>query len=193
MLFYERRKKKPLQLLKMDKKEADEEKTKDDSKKEEDEERFEVNYQDAVVATERPNRVFEQVLLDNHKFGFENEIYSGDFIGFVLSIQKAALNLRGDDETAQSLRRNAMAVGTKFTLEILAKAFSNSCIDEHVAVLVQIMQADPTNALAREFLETWYDKDGFDFLFSLLLECPDTRARTSVANLLKYVLVSLKI
>lgn len=78
-------------------------------------------------------------------------------------------------------------------MEILAKAFSNSCIDEHVAVLVQIMQADPTNALAREFLETWYDKDGFDFLFSLLLECPDTRARTNVANLLKYVLVSLKI
>jgi len=41
-------------------------------------------------------------------------------------------------------------------------------------------------------MQSWYDRDGFDYLFSLLLDCPDTRARQSVARLLKYVLVSLK-
>jgi hypothetical protein len=55
------------------------------------------------------------------------------------------------------------------------------------------MQKDPTNSLAAEFLDFWYREDGFNFLFSLLLECLDVRARQSIANLLKYVLVTLKI
>jgi hypothetical protein len=133
------------------------------------------------------------VLEDNRKFGFENEIYSAEFFDFVIGIQKAVLGQEGDGEMTQSLRRNAFAVGGKTTLEVLAKAFNNSCIDEHVAVLVQAMQKDPTNSLATEFLDSWYREDGFNFLFSLLLECPDVRARQSIANLLKYVLVTLKI
>lgn len=101
MLFYERRKKKPLQLLVKDNNKAskNEEEAKDPKEeKKEDQKRLEVNYNDAVVATEAPNRIFEQVLEDNRKFGFENDIYSAEFFDFVLGIQKAALNLEGVDE-----------------------------------------------------------------------------------------------
>jgi hypothetical protein len=54
------------------------------------------------------------------------------------------------------------------------------------------MKKDPTDTLVSEFLDAWYKEDGFNFLFSLLLECPDSRARQSIANLLKFVLCKLK-
>ena len=92
----------------------------------------------------------------------------------------------------QELRRGAAALGSKVALELLAKAFNNSSIDEHISVLLRALRADESAELAREFLDTWYREDSFDYLFSLLLECPDTRARSSVATLLKYVLVVLK-
>ena len=44
----------------------------------------------------------------------------------------------------------------------------------------------------RKFLDDWYEKDGFDYLFSLLLECQDNKVRTCVANFLTYILVKLK-
>ena len=84
--------------------------------------------------------------------------------------------MEGDDPEVQSLRRLAVEIGGKVTLEILAKAFSNSCIDDHVSVLGQVIQKDPAN-LAREFLQGWYEKDRFEYLFAVVLECLDARAR----------------
>mgnify|MGYP006893243660 CR=1 FL=1 len=101
--------------------------------------------------------------------------------------------MEGSSEQVQELRRGAAGLGSKITLELLAKAFNNSCIDEHMTVLLQALRADSSAGLARELLESWSQEDGFTYLFSILLECPDTRARTSVATLLKYVLVVLKL
>ena len=41
-------------------------------------------------------------------------------------------------------------------------------------------------------MEQQDEADGFDYLFQLLLECPDGPARRHVATFLKYVLVTLK-
>lgn len=167
------------------------EKVKEEKKDEEtSEKRLEVDYKQAVLPTAVPNKIFSQVLQDNRKFGFENDIYSSEFFDFALGLQKSVIGMDGDSPAIAAMRRRAIDVGGKVTLEILAKAFANSCIDEHMAVLAEAMQKDPS--LPREFLASWYDKDGFAYLFSLLLECPDTRARQSVASLLKYVLVTLK-
>lgn len=87
------------------------------------------------------------------------------------------LGLEGDDETVKSLRRTAFEVGGKATLEVLSKAKANNSLDEHVSILVQAMQNDASGSLAQEFLDSWYRDDGFNFLFSLLLECPEPRAR----------------
>ena len=43
----------------------------------------------------------------------------------------------GNDEIKQSLRQNDAAVCGKTTLEVLAKAFNTSCINEHLVILVQ--------------------------------------------------------
>ena len=141
MLFYERREKKPLKLLAKDgivaQTKEEKEEVKDAKPDEQEADQYiMVDYQAGVIASEPPNRIFQKVLEDNRKFGFENEIYSAEFFDFVLGIQKVVLGLEGDDQTTQSLRRSAFAVGSKATLEVLAKAFNNSCIDEHVAVLV---------------------------------------------------------
>ena len=189
MLFYERRKKKPLRLLK-EKVEAQGENGA--AAEERDRECVEVDYREAVPAGERPNALFQRVLEENRKFGFENDIYAQDFFDFLLTLQKDVLGMEGDTGEVQELQRRAVALGSKATLELLAKAFSNSCIDEHIAVLLQALRTDPSAELARELLDSWYREDGFEYLFALLLECPDTRARSSVATLLKYVLVALK-
>jgi hypothetical protein len=90
------------------------------------------------------------------------------------------------------LRRQAVTVGAKNTLEVLARAYNNNMIDEHTAVLAELLHKDATAELHREFLEYWSNKDGFAFLISLLLECPDNKARSCIATLMKYVLVTLK-
>ena len=100
--------------------------------------------------------------------------------------------MEGNSESDKAMRKQAALVGSKVALEILAKAYHNTCIDEHVAVLVELMNLDPDDDLPREFLNTWFERDGFEFLFALLLECPDARTRGNVAALLKYVLVTLK-
>ena len=41
-------------------------------------------------------------------------------------------------------------------------------------------------------MSQWWEEDGFEYLFSLLLECGDLRVRQGVSALLRYVLVALK-
>jgi len=198
MLFYERKQKKPLTLVEHPPKSEDkpQEAQAQNANQAETEKAqpktYDVDYHESVLPTEKPNRTYQQVLEDNHKYGFENDIYQSDFFEFLLSIQKAVAVKEGQDENVQALRRRAAEVGTKCTLEILARAYDNSKIDEHAAALAALLHKDASGELHREFLETWYDKDGFSYLIELLLECSDNRARTSVATLLKYILVTLK-
>lgn len=77
MLFYERREKEPLKLLVKAEQKADEEAK---------EECIDVDFQGCVIDSDVPNRIFERVLEDNRKFGFENEIYSSEFFDFVLGL-----------------------------------------------------------------------------------------------------------
>jgi hypothetical protein len=41
-------------------------------------------------------------------------------------------------------------------------------------------------------MEHWYQEDEFEYLFDVLLECPDQRARTYVAMFIKYVVIQLR-
>jgi hypothetical protein len=51
--------------------------------------------------------------------------------------------MEGNTPDTQALRSQVAEVGSKVSLEILAKAFHNSCIDDHVSVLVELMHKDP--------------------------------------------------
>lgn len=62
-------------------------------------------------------------------------------------------------------------------------------IGEHVSALAQLLDKSST---CEEFLKQQFENDGFEHLFSLILECPDIRTRTSVSMLLKFILVKLK-
>lgn len=189
MLFYERRSKKPLTLLVGQKVEKEGEAApKEEAKQEE----VQVDFREAVAADDMPCELFHKVLEENRQFGFENEIYSQDFFDFVLSIQQDVLSQKATHPEGAEMMKRALVLGSKTTLELLAKAFNNSCLDEHVGVLLDLLRADESKTLAKEFLDAWYREDGYDYLFSLLLECPDSIARTHVATLLKYVLVTLK-
>ena len=59
-------------------------------------------------------------------------------------------------------------------------------------VLTRILRKDPSGHLAHLFLKSWEEKDNFNHLFDLLLDCPDQLARTMTSLFLKYVIVTLR-
>ena len=90
MLFYERRQKKPIQLL----------------KNTEDREAFEVNFREAVAPGDQPNKIFQKVLRDNRKYAFENDIYSEAFYDFILGLQKTVIGFEGNSSEVVALRNH---------------------------------------------------------------------------------------
>lgn len=90
MLFYERKKKKPITLVQHPPKPSSEEKAaiaeNGGEKVPQEPKVVEVDYHRAVLPSEKPNRTYQRVLEDNDKFGFENDIYQPEFFDFLLSI-----------------------------------------------------------------------------------------------------------
>jgi len=111
MLFYERKKKKPISLVEHPPKPpgqaAGEQAAaaKNEAEKAEEPKLVDVDYHRAVLPNEKPNRTYQRVLEDNDKFGFESDIYQPEFFDFVLSIQKAVAAKEGQDDALQALRR----------------------------------------------------------------------------------------
>ena len=189
MLFYERRKKKPITLLEeAPKTDGDQEKKEDDAKPERKE--IKVDYHTAVTPADKPGKLFHQVLEENRQFGFENDLYSSDFYDFALTLQKDALSVPADHPQRHHLIEQALILGSKVSLELLAKAYSKACLGQHITGLLDLLRSDP--ALPRLFLEKWWAEDEGNYLFQLLLECPDSLSRSCVGTLLKYILVTLK-
>jgi hypothetical protein len=85
MLVYERRQKRPLKILATPEEVAEQgkEKFQYDAKKEEHYKL--IDYREGVEDI-APNAIYKQVFEDNHKFEFENDIYSTEFFEFVKSI-----------------------------------------------------------------------------------------------------------
>lgn len=79
MLFYEKKKKKPLKIVK--------------GVENGQEQILEVDYNQCVMSSDLPNRIFQKVIEDNLKFTFENDIYTKEFFDFNLRIQKSILLL----------------------------------------------------------------------------------------------------
>jgi hypothetical protein len=77
MLFYEKKKKKPLKIV--------------EPSSDEQERVVEIDYSQCVLPTDHPNRIFQQVIEDNLKLTFENDIYTKDFFDFSIRIQQAIL------------------------------------------------------------------------------------------------------
>ena len=92
------------------------------------------------------------MLEDYRKFGFENDVYSQEFFEFLLGVQKSVLALDGTDEAHKILRTRALDVASKTALEILASAYHNSCIDQHMALIAQLLEQVPEEGLHRHFL-----------------------------------------
>ena len=188
MLVYERKKKKPIKLCRFVP-DGPAEEGKEPTLKEE---TYEIDYAACVEPADKPNKVFNQVLEQNAKFGFEQEVYQEEFFDFVYGIQKAIAGLDTADEAAQSLRREAVQIANKATLEIYASAAGCSKVEEAFQVLAELMHKDKTLTLHKEFLQYWWDSDKFNYLYQLLLENPELAARKAFAKFMRYVLVNLK-
>lgn len=136
--------------------------------------------------------MFHQVIDENKQFGFENDLYSQDFFDFVLTLEKDALQISAERPERNEMVRQAITLGSRVSFDLLAKAFNNGCLGQHVATLLDLLKSDQSGDLCREFLDTVYEVDNFEYLFELLLECRDTLARSHIATLMKHILVTLK-
>jgi len=90
-----------------------------------------------------------------------------------------------------SVKKQALSVGRKAILEIMAKCFYNQSIKSLSDSLIEIFKKD--DELCQEFMQQCFKDDNGDYLMDLLLECPDAFARFNIANILTYVLNRLKV
>lgn len=124
MLFYERRTKKPLKIIVSDDK-VEEEKANgievhfDEEKKES---YKNIPYYDTALG-EKANPIYQQVFTDNHNVKFENDIYSQEFLDFVLNVLHAAASTSSKEAKLRALR-----IGKKVGFDILARCLDSSGI-----------------------------------------------------------------
>jgi len=196
MLVYERKKKKPIKILLMGD-ELEEEK-KGSSQIQFDEKKEEhyklIDYRDGVEEI-TPNQIYKQVMEDNMKFEFENDIYSQEFFDFVHGIIKAVTTLvtsnKEKSELVKNCTLNVMKIGKKAILEIVAKCFHNRSITAMMLSFVDLFKQD--ESLCEMFLKHCQEEDDFDYLFTLLLECSDVQARSAIGLLMKHIIITLKL
>ena len=194
MLVYEKRQKRPLKILATPEEVA--EKKEDilyDAKKEEHYKL--IDYKNGVQDI-APNDIYKQVFEDNHKFEFENDIYSNEFFEFVRQIIVAVHTLDQDrkhQDTAElrQAKEGMLHVAKKTILDLLAKSFHNNSIKQLVEALIEVFNRDPS--LCHKFLENLFAEDDCDYIFDILLECSDPTSRLYTATLMKFVLNKLKV
>ena len=59
-------------------------------------------------------------------------------------------------------------------------------------VLAELMKGDKTLEMHKEFLIYWYESDKFSYLYQLMLDNPESSARTAFGKFMRYLLVTLK-
>ena len=142
------------------------------------------------------SKIYRQVFEDNQKFEFDNDIYSQEFYDFVKGVllavkESIALSQSSDSALIQSIKKNAVDIGKKTILDLLAKSFHNASIKQLCEALNDIFKED--ESLCGTFLQACYDEDQWAYLMEVLLECTDAQARLHVGALLKSIVNRLKL
>jgi len=143
-----------------------------------------------------PNSIYKQVFEDNHKFEFENDIYSNEFYEFVRQIILAVNVLdqdrkhKGTGDLKQA-KSSMLSVAKKTILDLLAKSFHNNSIKQLVESLIEVLNRDDELCIA--FLDSCFREDDCNYLFDILLECSDNTSRLYVSSLMKFILNKLKV
>lgn len=151
MLIYERKKKKPIKLVRQVPNPEPEE------GKETVDEVYEIDYEDCVEPHDKPNKIFETIQEQNSKFGFEQEIYQPEFFEFLKGISKCMAGIASDSPKIQVMRRQAVELANKAILEIYASAANCNKVDEMFQALAELLHSDKTLTLHKEFLQQWWD------------------------------------
>ena len=80
-------------------------------------------------------------------------------------------------------------MGQKVFFDIMCKCFYNYGVKDMGLSMEQLLVEDQ----GEKFLKLCYQEDKFEYLYALLLECPDNLARTAIGNMLKRLLNNLKL
>lgn len=186
MLFYERRKKKPLQIL-IDPDEVDAEKAKGTEVhyNEEKKEHYKmVPYREAAYG-EKANPIYQRVFEDNHTVSFENDIYSQEFFAFVLSVMRTAAQ-----SNSVEAKQTGLKIGKKVGFDILARCYENSGLSQLAQVMIEIMKS--SDEACRDFMEALIDEDEAIAVQEILFECTDKTARRNLMRIIRYLVCRLK-
>ena len=122
MLVYERREKKPVKLVV----EKETEGAEYDAEKEEYTKM--VSFKDASVPTGNCP-IYQNVLEDNAKFEFENDIYSDEFFNFTTDILNSVAKMDVNSAETKSIAIQAEAIGRKVALDIVAHCYDNKSLE----------------------------------------------------------------
>lgn len=190
MLFYERRKKKPIRVVAPEAA-ADtefEEKTNEHIKL--------VPYDELVEREAVPNEIYSKVSEDNKRFSFENDVYSQEFFNFVRQILVSVAAFREEPKSADSeilghVRWEGLQIAQKAGFEILARCYNNTNLKDLVRVFIELLRGD--DALIRRWMTDVLENERVrEMMLELLIESVDNIARGNAAYALKFALCRLK-
>ena len=93
-----------------------------------------------------------------------------------------------DDEDAKF---NAMMIGKKVGFEVLARCFHNEGIGSLAAVMVDLLKSSVE--LQKRFMRAVLEEEDAEVFCKVLFDCPDRQAQIVLSQVVKYLVVSLKV
>ena len=151
-----------------------------------------------------PIQIFKNVWDDNNLFLFERQIYSSEFFNFLLQTLKTVDKSVSDfmiaeaeqklersiasNENLMNVYKGVVKVGSKFVIEVLSRALSNSAI-KPITELLMKMYSDSEEA-CMEFMKYVLQDNGKEVLH-ILFKCKDKEVRRAVSKLLTTVVIRL--
>jgi len=188
MLFYERIKKKDIKLV-VPEDQVEEEKnngvevTYNADKKEYTKM---VDYRKSAE-NEAPSKIYERIFKENKAFGFETDVYSKEFFGFLLQVMTRVSEFEGNNDR---VKLAALNIGKKAGFEILAKCAANDGIKDVSQVMIDILKT--SDELCATFMRVILDDYDAHDIWEILIDGKSEHAQKHVARVIKFLLCKLK-
>lgn len=131
-----------------------------------------------------PNALYRDIWQDNIDLFFERLIYSKEFYDFIKNLMIGTRELNKSiipenlqqKELLENASKQAVHVGSKLVLDVLAKAFYNSQMTDITDVLISLYAE--SDAAVLSFMDYLF-QDNCTYIFQILLLCTDKLSRTN--------------
>ena len=143
-----------------------------------------VPYYDSAVG-EKATPIYQEVLEDNSNLKFEGDIFSQQFLEFLLNVLRTAASSDNSETKLVALR-----LGKKIGFDVLARCIDGSGISEIQEVMIEILQS--SDLICKQWMEELLEEDDAEPVQEILFDCDDNSARRNLIKVIRFLVCRLK-